>query len=47
MEHANFFEARATEYTKGATQGDWHGETGVWAMFDQMKKKRESESETV
>nr|WP_022699241.1 ribonucleotide-diphosphate reductase subunit beta [Euryhalocaulis sp.] len=47
VEHANFFEARATEYTKGATQGDWHGETGVWAMFDQMKKKRESESETV
>jgi ribonucleoside-diphosphate reductase beta chain len=22
-EHANFFEARATEYTKGATLGDW------------------------
>ena len=47
VEHANFFEARATEYTKGATQGDWHGETGVWAMFDQMKKKREDETETV
>lgn len=23
VEHANFFEARATEYSKGATQGDW------------------------
>lgn len=26
-EHANFFEARATEYSKGATQGDW---SSVW-----------------
>ena len=25
VEHANFFEARATEYSKGATQGSWHG----------------------
>lgn len=23
VEHANFFEARATEYTKAATEGDW------------------------
>ncbi|HVY13031.1 MAG TPA: ribonucleotide-diphosphate reductase subunit beta, partial [Alphaproteobacteria bacterium] len=23
MEHANFFEARATEYSKAATQGSW------------------------
>jgi ribonucleoside-diphosphate reductase beta chain len=23
VEHANFFEARATEYSKGATKGDW------------------------
>lgn len=23
-EHANFFETRATEYSKGATQGDWN-----------------------
>ena len=34
VEHANFFEARATEYSKGATQGQWHGQDGVWAMFD-------------
>jgi ribonucleoside-diphosphate reductase beta chain len=23
VEHANFFENRATEYTRGATQGTW------------------------
>ena len=34
VEHANFFEARATEYSKGATQGEWHGADGVWALFD-------------
>ena len=34
VEHANFFEARATEYSKGATKGDWHGANGVWANFD-------------
>ena len=27
VEHANFFEARATEYSKGATQGNWND---VW-----------------
>lgn len=32
VEHANFFEARATEYSKAATQGTW-GES--WSMFDQ------------
>ena len=37
VEHANFFEARATEYSKGATQGDWHGDAGVWAQFDKRK----------
>jgi ribonucleoside-diphosphate reductase beta chain len=37
VEHANFFEARATEYSKGATKGDWHGDDGVWSMFDQKK----------
>jgi len=37
VEHANFFEARATEYSKGATQGDWHGDDGVWSMFDHKK----------
>ncbi len=37
VEHANFFEARATEYSKGATQGDWHGEEGVWSHFDKLQ----------
>ncbi|MEL7481665.1 MAG: ribonucleotide-diphosphate reductase subunit beta [Pseudomonadota bacterium] len=37
VEHANFFEARATEYSKGATKGDWHGAEGVWGQFDQMR----------
>ena len=40
VEHANFFEARATEYSKGATQGDWHGDAGVWSNFDNMMMKR-------
>jgi ribonucleoside-diphosphate reductase beta chain len=39
VEHANFFEQRATEYSKGATGGDWHGADGVWASFDKMKKQ--------
>ena len=43
VEHANFFEARATEYSKGATQGDWHGSDGVWSMFDDMKTKKTDE----
>jgi ribonucleoside-diphosphate reductase beta chain len=30
VEHANFFEARATEYSKAATKGQWHGADGVW-----------------
>jgi ribonucleoside-diphosphate reductase beta chain len=41
VEHANFFETRATEYSKAATRGDWHGADGVWEMFDTMKLKRE------
>jgi ribonucleoside-diphosphate reductase beta chain len=40
VEHANFFEQRATEYSKGATQGAWHGADGVWAHFDQMMQRR-------
>ena len=40
VEHANFFEARATEYSKGATKGDWHGDAGVWSNFDNMMMKR-------
>jgi ribonucleoside-diphosphate reductase beta chain len=41
VEHANFFEARATEYSKAATKGAWHGADGVWEAFDQMMQRRE------
>jgi ribonucleoside-diphosphate reductase beta chain len=34
VEHANFFETRATEYAKAATGGDWHGAEGAWGIFD-------------
>jgi ribonucleoside-diphosphate reductase beta chain len=40
VEHANFFEARATEYSKAATRGQWHGAEGVWSSFDTMLQKR-------
>jgi ribonucleoside-diphosphate reductase beta chain len=40
VEHANFFEARSTEYSKGATRGQWHGAEGVWAGFDALQAKR-------
>ena len=40
VEHANFFEARATEYSKAATKGAWHGAEGVWSAFDSMMEKR-------
>jgi ribonucleoside-diphosphate reductase beta chain len=40
VEHANFFEARATEYSKAASRGAWHGEAGVWGEFDRMLAKR-------
>lgn len=39
VEHANFFEARATEYSKAATKGEWHGDGGTWAAFDNFKQK--------
>jgi ribonucleoside-diphosphate reductase beta chain len=42
VEHANFFEARATEYSKAATRGAWHGPAGVWSEFDRMMAKREA-----
>jgi ribonucleoside-diphosphate reductase beta chain len=42
VEHANFFEARATEYSKAATKGEWHGGEGVWESFDQMMEKRKA-----
>ena len=40
VEHANFFEARATEYSKAATKGQWHGPEGVWGEFDRLMAKR-------
>ena len=40
VEHANFFEARATEYSKAATQGRWEGGDGVWSNFDALVRKR-------
>ncbi len=43
VEHANFFEARATEYSKAATKGSWHGADGVWSSFDSLMKKRTDE----
>jgi ribonucleoside-diphosphate reductase beta chain len=43
VEHANFFEARATEYSKAATTGQWHGEAGVWGAFDRMMARRGEE----
>jgi ribonucleoside-diphosphate reductase beta chain len=36
VEHANFFEQRATEYSKAATRGSWDGDDGVWAEFDKV-----------
>ncbi len=40
VEHANFFEARSTEYSKAATTGQWHGPEGVWSEFDRLKARR-------
>jgi ribonucleoside-diphosphate reductase beta chain len=40
VEHANFFEARSTEYSKAATKGQWHGAEGVWGEFDRLLSKR-------
>ena len=45
VEHANFFEARSTEYSKAATKGQWHGADGVWASFDKVLAKRSEAAE--
>jgi ribonucleoside-diphosphate reductase beta chain len=37
VEHANFFETRATEYSKAATRGDWNT---VWESFDRRQKAK-------
>jgi len=34
MGHADFFEARATEYSTAATKGNWNE---VWGAFDRLK----------
>jgi len=39
VEHANFFETRATEYSKGATRGDWNT---VWNAFDSRRKAKDA-----
>jgi len=38
VEHANFFEQRATEYSKGASRGSWDGDDGVWTAFERGEK---------
>jgi ribonucleoside-diphosphate reductase beta chain len=40
VEHANFFETRATEYSKGATRGSWQD---VWSSFDSRRNAKASE----
>jgi ribonucleoside-diphosphate reductase beta chain len=37
VEHANFFETRATEYSKAATRGQW---SDVWDSFDKRQKAK-------
>ena len=37
VEHANFFETRATEYSKAATRGNWNE---VWENFDRRVKAK-------
>ena len=43
VEHANFFEQRATEYSKGASRGNWDGAEGVWTMFDKRNAAKKDE----
>lgn len=40
VEHANFFEARATEYSQASSKGKWEGGDGVWGQFDKTAKDR-------
>ncbi|HWG04960.1 MAG TPA: ribonucleotide-diphosphate reductase subunit beta [Beijerinckiaceae bacterium] len=42
VEHANFFEQRATEYSKGATRGAWEGPNGVWVEFERQRQRATS-----
>ncbi|MFA7587494.1 MAG: ribonucleotide-diphosphate reductase subunit beta, partial [Novosphingobium sp.] len=43
VEHANFFETRATEYSKGATRGNWQD---VWSNFDARRNVRANDTAT-
>lgn len=44
VEHANFFETRATEYAKATTGGEWQGPEGAWQIFDvRLAQKRQME----
>jgi len=38
VEFANFFEQRATEYSKAATRGQWDGADGVWSRFEESQR---------
>jgi ribonucleoside-diphosphate reductase beta chain len=44
VEHTNFFETRATEYSKAATRGNWQD---VWSSFDQRRKAKGSAANEV
>lgn len=44
VEHANFFETRATEYSKSATRGSW---PAVWGSFERMMGQRQSRTQFV
>lgn len=44
VEHANFFETRATEYSKGSTRGTWDGEEGAWSRFDKNRSSLSASS---
>ena len=44
VEHANFFETRATEYSKGATKGQWNE---VWDSFDKRQKAKAGNDDSV
>jgi ribonucleoside-diphosphate reductase beta chain len=43
VEHANFFETRATEYSKAATRGNWNE---VWESFDRRKAAKTAANDT-
>jgi ribonucleoside-diphosphate reductase beta chain len=43
VEHANFFETRATEYSKAATRGNWNE---VWENFDRRQKAKAANDES-